>query len=135
MSKNILGHGKPEHIYRQTARNQPKDEIKKEQEKVVEEEDGGEGRLIHMGMEWDWGGWMEAERERLITPRNYETPYGMPHLEKDRTLSGNSEKRSKLIQKSCLLPFSLPPPNALIGGRGVESSWDMDKARLPHYHY
>lgn len=47
-------------------------------------------------------GGMEAERDRLITPRNYEAPEAVPHLEKDRTLSGNSEKINKLIQKNCL---------------------------------
>lgn len=71
MSKNILGHGKPEHICRQTARNQPKYEIKKEQRKEVEK-DEEEEKLDTHGNGVGLGGGMEAERKRLITPSNYE---------------------------------------------------------------
>lgn len=63
MSKNNLGHGKPEHICRQTARNQPKYEIKKEQRKEVEKGDEEEEKLDTPGKEWDWGeGWRQRER-------------------------------------------------------------------------
>lgn len=42
-----------------------------------------------------------------------------PHLEKDRTLSGNSEKMSKQYRKVALHPTSLP--NSLPGSEGAES--------------
>lgn len=42
-----------------------------------------------------------VKAEKIMTPGDYEAPYTMLHLEKDRPLSGNSEKMNKLIQKSC----------------------------------
>lgn len=58
-----------------------------------------------------WGRRMKVKRKRLTTPRNYEAFQAMPHL-KDKALSGNSKKISKLIQKSCLP--STPLPDSLI---------------------
>lgn len=72
MSKNILGHGKPEHICRQRARNQPKYEIKKEQRKEVEKGDEEEEKLDTHGNGVGLGVGMEAERKRLITRSNCE---------------------------------------------------------------
>lgn len=97
-------------ICRQTTRNQLKDEIKKNthtQEKVVKMRAKGRVRYTWElgGMGWRGGG---RENETNHTQELWAIlGYAPPWERQDRTLSGNSEKMSKLIQKSSLHPTHL----------------------------